>query len=116
MKTPLWTIVIFIIVSVMSAFATFLVKLSAPKITRNLKNLLNNWQFFTGIFIYGLSTVISVIALKFGELSVLYPFVALQYVWTNLLSKKFLGEKITLLKWAGVGFIFLGVVLIGFGA
>ena len=116
MNTPIWTIIVFILVSLVSALATFFVKLGAAKVTRNIKRLLKNWQFFFGIFLYGIGTVVSVVALKFGELSVLYPFVALQYIWTNFLSRKFLGESITPLKWAGVGLIFLGVVLIGFGA
>ena len=116
METPLWAIGLFIFVSVISATATFFVKISAPKITRNIRNLLKNWQFFLGIFLYGFSTIISIVALKAGELSLLYPFVALQYVWTNFLSKKYLGEKITAFRWGGVALIFLGVMLIGMGA
>ena len=116
MDTPLWTIVLFIIVSAISAVATFLVKISAPKITRKLKRLLKNWQFFLGIFLYGCSTVLSIAALRYGELSVLYPFVALQYVWANLLSKRFLGEELNVYKWLGVALIFVGVTLIGVGA
>ncbi|MBW2971884.1 EamA family transporter [Candidatus Woesearchaeota archaeon] len=116
METPIWTIALFIVVSVMSAFATFFVKLGAPKITRNIKKLVRNWQFFFGIFLYGLCTLLSLAALKYGQLSVLYPFVALQYVWANILSRKYLEEKITWLKWAGIAMIFLGVSLIGMGA
>jgi len=116
METPIWAIGLFIIVSVMSAVATFFVKIGAPKITRNIKRLVKNWHFFFGISIYGLATILSLIALKFGQLSVLYPFVALQYVWANILSKKYLGEKITALKWAGIALIFVGVSLIGMGA
>ncbi|MBN1544110.1 EamA family transporter [Candidatus Woesearchaeota archaeon] len=116
METPIWAIALFIIVSVISAFATFFVKLGAPKVTRKIRKLVRNWQFFLGIFIYGIATILSLFALKAGELSVLYPFVALQYVWANMLSKKYLGEKITALKWAGIALIFAGVSLIGVGA
>jgi drug/metabolite transporter (DMT)-like permease len=116
MDTPIWAIMLFIVVSAISAFSTFLVKISAPKITRNIRRLIKNWQFFLGIALYGVSTILSLFALKAGELSVLYPFVALQYVWANILSKKYLGESITLLKWAGIGLIFLGVSMIGLGA
>ena len=116
MGTPLWTIILFIIVSFISATATFLVKISAPKITRNIHRLLKNWQFFLGITLYGIGTVISLVALKHGELSVLYPFVALQYVWANLLSKKFLREEMNAYKWTGIALIFTGVTLIGIGA
>jgi drug/metabolite transporter (DMT)-like permease len=116
METPIWTIALFILVSLMSAVATFFVKLGASKITRNIKRLLKNWHFFLGMLLYGSSTIIAIVAFKYGELSVLYPFVALQYIWANFLSSKFLGEKIVPLKWAGVALIFLGVALIGIGA
>jgi drug/metabolite transporter (DMT)-like permease len=116
METPIWAILLFAIVSVISAFSTLLVKISAPKITRNIRRLIKNWHFFLGIALYGVATVLSLFALRVGELSVLYPFVALQYVWTTFLSKKYLHEKITWLKWAGIGLIFLGVSLIGLGA
>jgi drug/metabolite transporter (DMT)-like permease len=116
MGTPVWAILLYVIISVMSAVATFFVKISAPKITRNVRRLIKNWQFFFGIGLYGISTILSLFALKAGELSVLYPFVALQYVWANILSKKYLSEKINWLKWAGIGLIFLGVSLIGLGA
>jgi len=116
METPIWAIILFVIVSMISATATFLVKLSAPKITRNIRKLLKNWQFFLGIFMYGSGTIVSMIALRHGELSVLYPFIALQYVWANFLSMKYLKENINSYKWIGIAFIFLGVALIGMGA
>lgn len=116
MATPTWTIAVFIVVSVFSAFATFFLKLAAPTMSLSVRKLIRNWRLIIGLFLYGIATLISLVALKFGELSVLYPFVALQYVWVNFLSKKYLGEELTLLKWAGVVLIFLGVTLVGLGA
>ena len=39
-----------------------------------------------------------ILYLKGGDLSILYPFVALTYIWVSLLSVKFLGEKMNLIK------------------
>ncbi len=116
MATPLWSILLMAIVSVISAVATFLIKLASASISRNIKKLIRNWKLACGIFLYGFATILSLFALKAGELSVLYPFVALQYVWTNFLSARFLEEKITIYKWAGVALIVLGVSLIGSAA
>ncbi|MBW2964293.1 EamA family transporter [Candidatus Woesearchaeota archaeon] len=116
MATPIWTIAVFIVVSVASAFATFFLKLAAPTLSLNIKKLIRNWRLILGLFLYGIGTLLSLAALKFGELSVLYPFVALQYVWANFLSKKYLGEELNWLKWAGVALIFVGVTLVGLGA
>jgi uncharacterized membrane protein len=51
-------------------------------------------------------------AVKHGELSVLYPFVATSYIWANLLAMKYLDEKMNKLKWLGIVFIIIGVGLI----
>ena len=116
MATPIWAMTLMAIVSVLSAIATFLMKLAAPKLALNAKKLLKNWRLITGLFLYGFATLISLFALKAGELSVLYPIVALQYVWTNFLSMKYLREKITAMKWAGIAMIIIGVCLIGMKA
>jgi drug/metabolite transporter (DMT)-like permease len=116
MATPIWAIGVFVIVSMVSAVATFLLKIAAPKISRSVKKLFKNWQLLLGVALYGIATIVSLIALRAGELSVLYPFVALQYVWTNILSKKYLNEPMNLLKWGGIVLIFIGVSLIGVGA
>ena len=115
MTTPLWTIITMILVSVFGALATFFIKVATPKLHRKLKTLFNK-HLFVGLLLYGFGTILSLAALKFGELSVLYPFVALQYVWASLLSMKYLDEKMGWLKWAGIFLIFVGVTLIGLGA
>ena len=116
MATPTWAILLMAIVSLISAVATFLIKLASTSLSRNITKLIKNWKLALGIFLYGFGTILSLLALRAGELSVLYPFVALQYVWTNFLSAKFLKEKITIYKWIGVGLIVLGVSLIGSAA
>lgn len=116
MATPIWSIAVMIIVSVVSAFATFNLKIASAQISKNLMHTLKTKRLWIGIFLYGFGTIGALFAIKAGELSVLYPFVALQYVWTVVLSKKYLGEKIKALKWTGIVMIFLGVTLIGIGA
>jgi drug/metabolite transporter (DMT)-like permease len=116
MATQTWAIIVMAVVSVLAATATFLMKLAAPKLALNIKKLIKNRNLIIGLFIYGFATLISIAALKAGELSVLYPIVALQYVWTNFLSMKYLKEKITFMKWAGIAMIIIGVAMIGMKA
>lgn len=66
-----------------------------------------------GIIFYALSAIIFIPALKGGELSVLYPFIALAYVWVAFLSKWILKEEVTSMKWIGILLILVGVSLIG---
>ena len=54
-------------------------------------------------------------AFKHGDVTVLYPIVALSYIWVSLLAANFFGEVINAYKWTGVIFIILGIVLVGIG-
>ena len=61
-----------------------------------------NLPFIVGLSCYGLSTGLLVLALRYGELSVLYPIIALTYVWVSILSVFMLGESMNPYKIAGL--------------
>jgi multidrug transporter EmrE-like cation transporter len=75
--------------------------------------ILTNLPLFGGLACYGLSTILLVLALRYGELSVLYPIIALTYVWVTMLSVGFLGESLNAFKVLGLAFIVLGVAVLG---
>lgn len=75
--------------------------------------ILSNLPLFGGLACYGISTILLVLALRYGELSVLYPIIALTYVWVTILSVGFLGETVNVFKIAGLAFIVLGVAVLG---
>ncbi len=81
----------------------------------NINTLFLNYYLILGLFLYGLSAIIFVIALKSGELSVLYPIFAATYIWVTLLSLYVLNESINELRWIGVIVIGIGVGFIGTG-
>lgn len=116
MKTKPWAIGVVIASTAITATAQIFYKIAADKITLDLTTILTNWQLFTGLFLYGIAAVLLILALKYGELSILYPIISLSFVWVNLLSMKFLGELIPLIKWIGIIFIIIGVSFIGFGS
>lgn len=74
-----------------------------------------NLPLFAGYALYGMSTVLMVLALRDGELSMLYPIIALTYVWVTLLSYVLLHEPANLYKNAGIVTIVLGVAVLGRG-
>ena len=57
-----------------------------------------------------------ILALRNGQLSVLYPIIALTYVWVTILSPLFFDDLINGFKVAGVALIVLGVSFIGLGS
>lgn len=75
--------------------------------------ILSNLPLFGGLACYGISTILLVLALRYGELSVLYPIMALTYVWVTILSVVMLGESVNAFKLLGLAFIVLGVGILG---
>ena len=116
MATQLWAIGLVILATLVGAFGPIFLKKASSNKLSSIKSLLANYNLFIGVFLYGLSTILFIPALKGGDLSVLYPFVALVYIWVSLLSVKFLGEKMNKYKWIGIALIIVGVSFIGIGA
>lgn len=77
--------------------------------------MLTNVALLAGLSFYGMSTVLLVLALKDGELSLLYPVIALTYVWVTLLSLMLFHDRINPVKFAGIAIIVLGVGVMGRG-
>ena len=82
----------------------------------SFKTIFKNSFLQGGIILYGLATLIYITALRGEELSILFPLGATTYVWSNIFSVKFLNEKMTVWKWAGVVGIIIGVLFIGLGS
>lgn len=70
-------------------------------------------MLFTGFVLLGISTVIYVLALRKGDLSLLYPVFTLTYVWVAALSVRILHESMNNVKIAGLAIIIGGVALLG---
>lgn len=78
-----------------------------------LTALLGNWQLLLGYSLHGCNAFLLILALRDGELSMLYPIIALTYVWVNLLSMYFFHEHLNLWKSVGIGLVIGGVALLG---
>lgn len=104
-----------IFATLLGGTASFFLKKGAMNLTRNILDVFKNKEIILGIGLYGISSIFFITGLKGGELSVLYPIGSLSYVWGTILAVKFLKEKISPLKIAGILTIILGVVLIGIG-
>jgi len=116
MATQLWAVGLVIFATLVGAFGPILLKKASEKKLSKLSSLMTNYHLMGGVALYGVGTVLFIPALRGGDLSVLYPFVSLNYIWVSLLSVKFLGEKMNRLKWLGVALIILGVSFIGIGS
>jgi uncharacterized membrane protein len=116
MPAELWAIGLVISATITGAFGPILLKKASEKSLSKISSLITNYHLMGGVALYAVGTLLFVPALKGGDLSILYPFVSLNYVWVSLLSVKFLGEKMNFLKWLGIVVIILGVSFIGIGS
>jgi len=116
MTTQTWAILLVVIATLVGAFGPILLKKASARKLSKISSLIKNYYLFGGVALYALGTLLFIPALKGGDLSILYPFVSLSYIWVSLLSVKFLGEKMNLIKWLGIAFIIIGVSFIGIGS
>jgi drug/metabolite transporter (DMT)-like permease len=70
-------------------------------------------MLFAGYALLGGSTVLFVLALRKGDLSLLFPVFTLTYVWVAILSVQILHESMNNVKIAGLAIIIAGVGLMG---
>jgi len=76
-----------------------------------------NVYFAEWFFLYLVAIILMTLSFREGELSVLYPSLAISYVWVILVSPIFITtETLTFFKILGSILIFIGVSLIGIGA
>jgi len=114
--TPLTGIGLMILCTFFTSFGQLFFKMGLNRLEFSLLGLITNYVLILGFLFYGVGGTLLIVALKFGELSILYPILALGFVWVNLLSLSILNEQISLIKWMGIIFILFGVSMIGRGS
>lgn len=116
MKTQPWAIVLVLFITALTSSAQLLYKMGADRLSFDLLMLLSNWPLLLGMLIYGIGAVLLIIALKHGEVTILYPIIATSYIWVTLFSWILFGESISYLKLIGIISIVVGIVFISFGS
>jgi drug/metabolite transporter (DMT)-like permease len=103
--------------TLLGAAAQILIKLGMGPghFVPTLMGLLTDFPLICGYALYGLFTIAMVLALREGELSMMYPIIALTYVWVTLLSYWLLKETPNFYKNMGIVTIVVGVAVLGRG-
>ena len=102
------------------AFAQYLIKLGANRLSHagllgTTLGIFTIPQLFAGYCVYAVFTVLFIYALRHGELSILYPLIALGYVWVTITAVIAFHETMNPLKILGLIVIMCGVGLLGWG-
>ena len=114
MKTPLSSMLLVAAGSFIGSFGAVFLKLGSEKLRGGLRHLLN-FQLAAGVALYLFSSAFFILAIRNGELSVLYPLVSLGSVWTLAWSRLFFKEPLTSYKFVGLFLILVGVSFLGIG-
>jgi uncharacterized membrane protein len=80
--------------------------------TRTILRAVFTPMVFSGLFLYGVSTLLWLKLLSTQELSYIYPMIAVSYVMVTLLSIIFLKEQVPPLRWLALLVICLGVAML----
>jgi drug/metabolite transporter (DMT)-like permease len=74
--------------------------------------IFTNKYILLGIFLYGMSVFLWLGAMSTLDVSFMYPLLSLGYVVTAILASIFIGENITVMRWAGIALVMAGCYLI----
>ncbi|MBU0757898.1 MAG: EamA family transporter [Nanoarchaeota archaeon] len=106
----IYSILLVVLASFIGAAGSFYLKIGAKEF--KIAAILKNYKLMLGLFLYGFSTIFYIIALKFEELTIVYPITSLTYIWVLMISAKYLKENMNSYKIYGIIFIIFGVFFI----
>lgn len=75
-------------------------------------NIFTNKYIVLGLVLYGSAFVLWLGAMSTLDISFMYPMLSLAYVITAILAFVFIGENITMVRWAGIALVVAGCFLI----
>ena len=75
METKTWAIGLAAPCALLGSAGQLLFKLRSSSVMLNLSSLMTNLMVIAGMILYGLSAISFIFALKYGNLSVLYPVI-----------------------------------------
>lgn len=77
-----------------------------------IKSVFLNKNLYIGGVLYVISAVLNIIALKYLPYSIVLPLTAITYIWTIIISRLMLKEKVNKEKVIGIILILIGATFI----
>jgi len=102
--------ILILVMTITNAFAAFFFKKSTGG--KGVISIVKSKFLYIGGILYVLSAGFCILAYRMLPYSVVVPMGAINYIWTMLIAKKYLNEKINRKKVCGVILIMCGVVFV----
>ena len=117
MTTSRKSIIFVLLSTVFASVGQVFVKKGADILSFDVMSLITNYALFFGLSLYLVGAALLIVSLRNGELSVIYPIYALNFIWVGLMSPVFFSsDQMTHIKWLGLILVVLGVAFVGFGS
>ena len=110
--TKLYAIFLIILSTLLTTIAQLMYKAGIERFSFSISGILFNIHLLGGVFLYCGAAALFIIALKNGELSILYPIFSTGFIWVALLSIFLFGESSSITKWSGIFLIAFGTALL----
>lgn len=110
--TKLGAILMVVFCTIITSVGQILWKFGALR----LPEIATNAPLILGFVLHIIAAAILITSFKSGEVSVLFPMYATNYIWVSLLSSYYFAEALNALKMAGIVALLIGVVLLSRGA
>src|SRR3989338_902434 len=94
-------VLIMVLCTFLTASGQLFFKYGSQQLEWSLSGMLTNFSLIMGFVLYGLGALVLILALRFGNLSALYPVVSLTFVWVMLISFFVLHESMNHFKISG---------------
>ena len=109
------SVVLVFIVSLLLSGAQLLLKKASETFALSIEGIFQ-LELILGVGLLGITAVLFIIALRGGELTVLYPLMAASYVWVAIASPFFFPtDSLNAVKIVGIGSVIFGVYSIARG-
>ncbi len=96
----------------MSSLAALFLKTASGNNKNIIQLIFFDVHFYLGGLLYFGASLGTIIALKYLAYSTVYFFSAFTYIWSVILAKIFLQEKISFNKVTAIGLILIGILFI----
>jgi hypothetical protein len=114
MTTPAISILFFIVAAFLGALGQYLYKAGADLAGGGIASYVLNWRLLAGVACYCAVMALFVAAFRRGgSLTVLYPIYASTFIWAALFALIFQAVPIRPVNIAGMGFLVVGMFLMG---
>ena len=102
--------IVIIFMTLIGSIASFYLKKASVNVS--IKRFLININIYIGGSLYLISAILNIYVLKYLNYSIVLPLTSITYIWTLIISHKFLKETISHKKVIGILLITVGAIII----